>query len=410
MENASKSHSSSGMNVGLIKQIVAHGFESSQIINLVETFITKNKIPQPVEVEKLLDKYSVHYPFLELYKNKAIQATTVTDYVLSLPNNYDICVNIFHMLPKLWSNESRLEKFECQMGYYGCLSHIITCANLYNAHRHSNHGLQYLISNECYTFNPTELAVKLKQEETFVNLEMRGSEAFKSLEILKGNIKQFDVFNRKDGNLLSYIFYYIMNMNRLLYFKKITLATPEEILATDLFSLIGDIIFDNESVLTPGDIETVVSNLNTNILHVLTKNTCPDIDICRRFVEEPEKLLERLLSNLTNGNAGLGESQYKINERKVFKLERKDIVNYVMKRNVLVAYIMGQIHGLKPTNAEELETNLEFNVTFLKNLVVMLETRIKTEIYRNNATVSALNFDYFDVERLQRVIDDKRYE
>lgn len=407
-ENASDSLSDASTSVERIKQIAAHGFEASQISNLVETFIAKNRIAQSADVQKLLDKFTNHYPFLELYKQDALQGTIVTDYVLSLASNYDICFNIFNMLPKLWTRKFPIDKLDNQMGYFGCLKHILASVNLYNNQMKQNHGVQYVMSNECHTFNPNELALKLKQLETFLHLEQLGVEVYKSVDILKSNIKHFDVFNKKYGNLLNYIYSYIMNMNRLLSLRGISLTSPEQILATDLFSLIGIIIFEAESTVLLGDIEGLVSNLNTNILHVITKNTCPDIEMSKRFVDAPETMLDRLLTNLNNSNVD-GEDEHRITDRRVFQLHRTDILNYVAKRNALVAFLVGQIHGLK-LSADDEEVILDFNAGFLKNLLAMQETDVKMELYDDNAVVAALNLDYFDVINLERVIKTGKYE
>lgn len=408
-ENASKSMPDAGLSVEYIKQIAAHGFEASQISNLVESFISRNKLKQTPDVQKLLDKFANHYPFLELYKNDSLQGTTVTDYVLSLASNYDICLNIFNMLPKLWSKKSSIDKLDRQMGYFGCLKHILACVNLFNAQTKQSHGVQHLITNTCYTFNPNELDTKLKQDEVFVQVERMGADAYQSVDVLKTNLKSFDIFCRRDGNLLNHIYCYIMNMNSLLQLNNSLLATPEQTLATDLFSLIGDIIFDNAPTISPSDIESLVSNLNTNILHVLTKNTCPDIEISRRFVAKLEQLLERLLQNLANGNVRKGSIET-VEIKKVFKLERGDILNYVLMRNALVGYLMAHIHGLRSVMTEEQDANYEFNPSFLKNLLGMRETRTKGVIYDNNSTVAALNLDYFDVIGLERLIKERKYE
>lgn len=410
IENGAQALPETNQSVEYIKLIAAHGFEASQISNLVEMFISKNKIQQTSDVQKLLDKFSNHYPFLELYKNEALQGTTIVDYVLSLTSNYDICSNIFNMVPKLWIKRTSIDKLENKMGYFGCIKHILTCVYLYNSEMKQNFGIQQLISNECYTFNQNELTIKLKQQETFVQLEQIGSDAYETVNILRGNLKHFDIFSRKDGNLLNHIYCYIMNMNSLLNFKKLPQTTPEQILATDLFSLIGDIIFDNDSTILPSDIEGVVSNLNTNILHVLTKNTCPDIEISRRFLPKSSELLVNLLENLANGNVSNENLARKITNRRVFKLESRDILNYVLMRNPLVAYLVGQIHGLKIISTEEEEANFEFNPSFLKNLLITKETRIKMDLYDGNTTVAALNFDYFDVINLERLIKEKKFE
>lgn len=406
MENASDSLSDARLSVERIKQIAAHGFEASQISNLVESFIAENRVSQSADVQRLLDKFTNHYPFLELYKNDALQGTIVTDYVLSLGSNYDIGSNIFNMLPKLWTRAFPMDKFDHQMGYFGCLKQILTCVHLYNTQTKQNHGVQHFMADECHTFNPTELAVKLRQTETFLHLEEMGREAYKTVESLRLNIKHFDVFNKKDGNLLNYIYNYITNMIRLLNLRDMAITEPEEILATDLFSLIGHIIFDADSAVSPGDVEVLVSNLNTNILHVLTKNTCPDIEISKRFIDPPEILLKQLLDKLSGGVAAEG---LKITDRQVFQLHRRDILSYVANRNGLVAFLMGQIHGVSLASDDDEPLALDFNPGFLKNLLAMQETQIKMEMYNDNAVVAALNLDYFDVINLERLIKNEKY-
>lgn len=394
--------SNANPTVERIKRIAAHGFEASQISNMVESFIAQNRIAQTIDVEKMIDRFTNHYPFLELYKHDALQGTIVADYILSLTSNYDICSNIFIMLPNLWSHAFPLEKLDNQMGYFGWLKQILACVNLYNAESAQHYGVQHFVSNVCHSFCLAELSVKLKQTETFSHFADIDREAYGTVEDLRSNVKHFDVFNKKDGNLLSYIHNYIMNMSKLLNLRNITIIWPEEILATDLFSLIGNILFDTESNISIGDVEGLVSKLNTNILHVLTKNTCPDIEISKRFIDPPDVLLERQLVRLSTNDATSVDA-----DRQVFRLHRTDILNYVTKRNAVVAFFLRRIHNLSFAPSD---MGSAFNSSFLSNLMVMRETDLKMNMYNDNAVVSALNLDYLDIVNLTRIIAAGEYE
>lgn len=405
-----------------IKNLVVHGFEASQVLNLLESFIATNTIVQSRETRNILERFAPNYSYLDLYTGSALQGISVTDFLLSVTNNSDMCFNIYNMLAKLWDKDAtRIERLVNQLGYYGGFKHMLGTLSLYNISREYSYGIQHVLANECYLFNATEMSQKLKQEETYARLQRLDMSALATIHGLKENIIQFEIFNKKDGNLLSYVFYYSINMNRLtnfkhLNFKEIDAVSLQRILEIDLFSLIGEIVFDNISSISLVDIEAIVCNLNTNLLHVISMNTCPVISICGKSVPDPAKQMNEILDAL-NGNNVVDVTPSTANEshkeqrheRTKFQIKNKDILAYIHRHNALIAYLMGEIHGLKCINADE-GTASQINHNFMENILRMEELTIrKTEFDSNNSMVAALNFDYFNLDTLKRLILGKNY-
>lgn len=406
-----------------IKNLVVHGFEASQVLNLLESFIATNPIVQSRETRTLLDRFALNYPYLDLYTGSQLQGISVTDFLLSVTINSDMCFNIYNMLAKLWDKDGgRIERLVNQFGYYGGFKHMLGTLSLYNISREYSYGIQHVLANECYLFNANEMTVKLRQEKTYAHLQKIDMSALATIQGLKENIIQFEMFNKKDGNLLSYVFYYSINMNRLtnfknINFKEIDAVSLQQILEIDLFSLIGEIVFDNNSSISLADIEAIVCNLNTNLLHVISMNTCPVISICGKFVPDAAQRLDQII-NLLDGTEGMAgdptltdqsdQKQMK-RQRTKFQIKNKDVLAYIQRHNALIAYLMGEIHDLKCSNAEDGLTS-QINCSFLDNIMVMRELTIRrSDFDANNSMVAALNFDYFNLDTLMRLIVERNY-
>lgn len=409
-----------------IKNLVVHGFEASQVLNLLESFIATNPIIQSRETRTILERFALNYPYLDLYTGSALQGISVTDFLLSVTNSSDMCFNIYNMLSKLWDKEAtRIERLVNQLGYYGGFKHMLGTLSLYNISREYSYGIQHVLANECYLFNATEMAQKLKQEATYARLQRLDMDALATIQGLKENIIQFEIFNKKDGNLLSYVFYYSINMNRLsnfkhLNYKEIDAVSLQQILEIDLFSLIGEIVFDNISTISLADIEAIVCNLNTNLLHVISMNTCPVISICGKYVPDTAQQLHEILDVLNGDSvdvtptpATTNESQTKEQrrERTKFQIKNKDILAYIHRHNALIAYLMGEIHDLKCSISQEGTTQVsQINPNFLENVLNMDELAIRRAAFdTSNPMVAALNFDYFNLDTLKRLILEGNY-
>lgn len=409
---ATENKMDSDYSVEEIKNLVVHGFEASQILNLLEIFIAKNPVLQSRETKAILERFSVNYPYMNLYTGPALQGISVTDYLLSLGNNSDICFNICNMLPKLWDKDTRIDRLENQLGYYGCFRHILSSLSLFNLARKQTFGVQYLLSHECYLFNVNEMTLRLKQEDTFEKLKQIDVRSLASIQGLKENILIFEVFNKKDGNLLSYVFYYSINMNRLTNFKhlnikEINCTSLQEILEIDLFSLIGQIIFDNNSMTSLNDIEAIVCNLNTNLLHVISMNTCPVISICGKFVPNPLDELTAMQQTLNKNAEHKDESNLQLLSQQKFEIKNQEILDYIRQHNELIAYLMGEIHGFK---CSEQSSATELNCEILKNLLKMNELLFRRgNSEQRSAMEAALKFDCFDLTIVKELIKKRDY-
>lgn len=392
-----------------IRDLVVHGFESSQILNSLEQFITRNPVQQSREARSLLERFSSNYPYLDLYHGSMVQGTTIIDYIISLSSNSDTCLNIFNMIPQLWDKIEGIDSLQNQLGYYGSFRQIIVALSLYNSTRNQVAGIQDILSKTCYTFNNAELALKLKQEDTFEKLKLVDIRSLSTAPGLKENILNFEIFNRKDENLLNYVFGYSINMNRLINFKNtlrkdIDYTSLQEILEIDLFSLIGDIIFDENANVSLNDIEAIVCNLNTNLLHVITRNTCPIISICDKFVSDRDDELKEILKMISETNDE--KSLEKKTQRKPYRIRNREILDYTRQHNSLVAYLLAKIHNVDWTGDE----GDELNCTLLENILQMEELEIRTASNEQiNKMVAALSFDYFDMKVLRDLVRSKDY-
>lgn len=402
-----------------IKNLVVHGFEASQILNHLEQFIVKNPIVESHDTKALIDRFVDNYPYLKLYTGNPLQATTVTDYMLNVTGDADSCFNIFNMVPKLWDNEIEIERFVNQIGYFGTFKKIVSCLSLFSASspeenivNESPITVQRMLATKCNSFNADEVQLNLKQQQAYLKLQSIDAKSVSTVAKLKEHIQQFDIFNKRDGNLLSLIFFYAINMNRLTNFqsscefREFDSIALQEILEVDLFAMIGDIIFDNNQTISLADIEAIVCNLNTNLLHVISCNTCPYISIQAKSKTDVEKQLQKIVNFFENGNENAlkmsAETTVNLNR---FEVKRNDILEYVAKHNRLMAFLMGEIHQLK--SDESKTTKTELNAIFLENLKMMKETKMRLENIEQHNMTCALRFDIFDVDVLEKLISEQ---
>lgn len=399
----------SDYSVKEIRELVVHGFESSQILTMLEQFITRNPIQQSREARMLLERLSTNYPYLDLYHGSSLQGTIIVDYIISLTANADTCLNIFNMIPQLWDKNESIDSIQSQIGYYNSFRQIILALSLYNSTRDRTYGIQEFLSKQCCSFDCVELATKIKREDAFEKLKMIDMATLATIPGLKQNIQNFEVFNRKNENLLSYVFTYSINMNRLINFKnskrEIEYKSVQEVLEIDLFALIGDIVFEESSNVSLYDIEAIVCNLNTNLLHVITRNTCPIISIHNKFVSDPDDELKDVLEMLASSE--MKSNVERKNQRKPYRIKKRDILDYMQQHNSLVAYLLSKIHNVERVNIAEEDGS---HCTLLENILQMEELNVRTASDEQiNKMVAALSFDCFDVNILRGLICRKDY-
>lgn len=394
------------------KELIVHGFESSQILLNLEQFILKRPVPETPETMQLLDRFVTNYSYLELYRGFSLQGVIIVDYALSFLSHLTTCMSVVKMLPVLWDKEEPIDPWQNRLGYYGFVGQIITALTLYNAKCDQSLTIQQLLSTQLYTFNASQLTRKLQQEDTFRKQKQVTLSTLSERPGLIENIINFEVYSQKNENLLQHVFAYSMYMNRLIHFKDpakidIDRTCLGELLEIDLFSLIGDIMFDESKNVSLRDIEAIVCNLNTNLLHVITKNTCPIISVCEKFNPNLGNELHRMLESLKDET--IESDQTKNKSRKPFKIKRQDVIDYVRQHNQLIAYLLTEIHHIQ-TPEPPAKPKKQLNCDFLNNIMEMEELSVRAASNeRGDQMVAALNFDSFNLEFARQLILQQKY-
>lgn len=405
-----------------INDILKNQSNASDVQNAVvyeiDQFKQNHPVPEAQETSMLLDRFIGNYPYLELYKGLSLQAVIIIDYVLNLPASIDISSIIDGMLPKLWNKGEPIEQWRNRIGYYGFIRQILLAQSLCNANRDHSVGINELLSTELYSFNTSDLVQRLQKEGTYKKQQQIALDELNTRAGLIENIMSFEKYSQKNENLLQHVFAYSINMNRL-----IQLRSPahmdtdhvflEEILKIDLFSLIGDIMFDECANVALHDIESIVCNLNTNLLHVITTNTCPTISIRNKFTLSPIEDFNEILQLLAKDENTIEKTQNKIRTksmlRKPFKIKRHDIIQYVRQHNELMAYLLMKIHRYEPTGSEEF-LKMELNCCILDNIMQMEELSVHLESDEDDVRMlAALNVDTFGLDFIRELIMQKKF-
>lgn len=385
----------------------------------IDQFKQNNPVPETQETSVLLDRFIGNYPYLELYKGLTLQAVVIIDYILNLPATMDTSSIIEKMLPKLWDKEEPIEQRQNRIGYYGFIRQILSAQSLCNINRDHPVGLNELLSSELYSFNAFDLAQRLQKEDTYKKQQQIPLDTLNSRAGLIENIMSFENYSRKNENLLQHVFAYSINMNRLIQLKSPPIQLDsdnvclEEILKIDLFSLIGDIMFDESANVALSDIESIVCNLNTNLLHVITTNTCPTISIRDKFSPSPiddfNEILQLLAKDQNAIETNQSKSRSKSMLRKPFKIKRNDIIHYVRQHNELMAYLLMKIHGYEAMESEEFP-RIELNCRLLDNIMQMEELSVHLESDTDDVRmVAALNFDSFGLDFIRELILQEKF-
>lgn len=385
------------------------------IAHEIECSISKFPIRETEDTKQLLDRFSANYPYLELYRGLSLQCVAIVDYILGFPSIIDASSIVGETFPKLWDKSEPIEQWQNRIGYYSFVRQILSAQSLYNASRNQSISIQQLLSSQLYGFTASELTRRLQKEDTYkkqqrINLNMLNTRAG-----LIENIMNFENYTQKNENLLQFVFNYSMNMNRLIQLKNpfdpdCDRTCLKEILEIDLFSLIGDIMFDENINITLNDIESIVCNLNTNLLHVITRNTCPNIMVFNKFSSTLKDDLNEIMQMLAkdeDASTNRGNEIPKSSPRKPFKIKRLDIIDYVRQHNELIAYLLMKIHGI---DSMEEWAKIELNCHLLDNIMQMEEVSIRTESDdESERMLTALSFDIFGVQFARKLILQGKY-
>lgn len=384
----------------------------------IDQFKQHYPVPETPETSILLDHFIGNYKYLELYKGLSLQAIVIIDYVLNLPATVDISSIINEMLPKLWDKKESIKQWQNRIGYYGFIRQILLAQSLCNVNRGHPIGINELLSTELYSFNASDLVQRLKKEDTYKKQQQIALDTLNTRAGLIENITSFEKYSQKNENLLQHVFAYSINMNRLIQLKSPAHMDTdnvclEEILKIDLFSLIGDIMFDECANVDIESIESIACNLNTNLLHVITTNTCPTISIRDKFSSSPIEDFNEILQLLAKDENTIEKNQSKNRSksllRKPFKIKRHDIIHYVRQHNELMAYLLMKIHGYEPLESDEFP-EMKLNCRILDNIMQMEELSVHLESDEDDVRMlAALNVDSFGLDFIRELILQEKF-
>lgn len=395
------------------------GDTQNAITHEIDQFQQNCPVPVAPETNALLHRFIGNYSHLELYKGVPLQAVNIIDHVLNLPATVEVSAIVDKLFPKLWDEKEAIGQWQERIGYYSFIRQIISAQSLHTATRERCVGFNEMLTTELYSFNEPELVLRLYKETTYKTQQQIALDTLNTHAGLSEAIHNFENYSQKNENLMQHVLAYAINMNRLRQLKgtfRVDIDNNiylEEILKVDLFALIGDIIFDECVKVSLDDIESIVCHLNTNLLHVITTNTCPTISIRDKFSSTPNNDVNEILQLLTKDENTTDQIpiQLECATRKPFKIERHDIFEYVRQHNELMAYLLTKIHGYEPLpESHDKFPAFQLNCRILDNIMQMEELSIHLNTDAADVRMlTALKFDSFALDAIRVLIMQANY-
>lgn len=409
----------SDYSVAEIRDLVVHSFESSQIVSALEYFITAHPVRQSAETLALLERFAPNYPYLEQYMGPALQATTIVDYIISCSTNADSCLNMLNMIPRICDKFEAMEASHSRIGYFHSLKRFVAALTLHNNSRRQSCSMQDILTGHCYSFDVDTMARELKQEDMLDHLKDLPLATLETVAGIRETIAKFEVFGSKGENLLQHIYNYCVHMKRLVDLKAGGAATPDptalhmqQILETDPCELIGDIVFDPRRKVSLADVDAITSHMNTNLVHTITKNTCPNISICDKAPTSPAERLSDILQLLTDDgyeSAAPNAVEGMASVRHSFNAGNRDVLEYVRGHSELVATLLAEMHGMALDEANGADGG-GVDLALLRNIMKMDVIDVRTALpEKANRLVAALQFDIFDLAAAKELILRKQW-
>lgn len=397
--------------VDRIRKVAAIGFEASKITNIMSSFALANKIPQPLinHHDTILDRYTIQYPFLQTYtrSDDLLQATIVVDFVLSLANNYDICANIFNMITKTWSfHRIPNDLNDTKMGYYRFYRNFLTCLQQYKVTSHENLSVKRLLCDECYPLDMEQLETILEKEKIFKNLfKINATKDVQTIDELQLYAKKFDVLScDNNANFFKRILSFIYNMQLLLQFNETRVRmSVTEILSQNIEQIINEIVFEHS--VSPLEIETIVCNINTNLVHqlaiilspkIMHSISCESIDSEQKQLNE---ILDKIFENKSTSSSSSSSKEITLKNSVIDCKSKIKVINYIKKHCYLLAYLLNEINQLS-------DETISYKSMCLNNFKNMKEINAMAMLYDDNRMISALNYDRLDIDKFLRYLSN----
>lgn len=382
--------------VARLKHAASQGFEASQALQIITSFAEDNEFDVSEETRDLLKKLHHQQPFLEIFKGSSLQASIAVDLLISLTNSYEMCFNIFNMLTKLWVDPRWLDEDSITFGYLKFTKNICKCLQLYKSISDDNFGVRELMCNESYILLPVELKAKLEGERVMKSFQCLSVTDIDSVAKWKGMLKPMEIM-RGEVNYFQRCYNFVLNLMELLSMRATNCqATPLDAMKSNVTAIIGDIVFVTSRA--PGDIAQMVENLNVNFVYVLCLNVMPVIPCCEP-TDDDSAVTDSLIENLRNDSLSTSKP---IEEKRFYRLN-SEVLNLVRKNSDLVAHLL-QEYDSGGGGAVVDETAAAYEQKYLKNLMALDEVIAVAMVHDNNLLLSALSYDTFDVEKLEKYL------
>ncbi|XP_034484711.1 zinc finger FYVE domain-containing protein 26 homolog [Drosophila innubila] len=365
-----------------IKSVAAKGFELSKIISVVDNFAQAQKLQHSAELRSLLQRHSTNaqYGFLQQFQERNLNALIICDLIVNLRFNREITCNLLLVIRRQQQQQQQPQQqlpsdgsssaSPREIGAMYLIQNLCECMRLLEA-AGQKPALSELLHRHSYALKPSSLALQLQREVAFTTLYKKTSPDYAHSRELRTHASLFQQLKSRH-NYYARFCGYVQQLARLLQLRDPNLEYHNtQLLRHDPYQVIGELIYECD--ITPLEIESNVTALHLNLVHVIALNICPQ---------------------LTEGGA-------KQTPRSVQPQKQETIHNYIFQHNQLLAQLLQavQLGDLAPIITEE--TTL--NYAYLHQLMQLPEMSTLALMYDRNPVMAALHTYKLDSTTLERL-------
>ncbi|ALC46367.1 CG5270 [Drosophila busckii] len=373
--------SSNTSTVEQIKRVAAKGFELSKIISVVDNFAQSQKLQQSEEFKTLLQRYSnnAQHAYLQQFEERNLNALILCDLIINLKFNREITSNILLIIKRQQQQQQQLQQPETphapantserEIGAMHLLQNLCHCMRLLETAGRKP-ALNELLYRHSYPLRPAALALQLQREAAFNTIYAKTSADYAHLPELRSHATHFQQLKSR-FNYYTRFCSYLQQLSRLLQLRAANVTySNTELLHYDPYQIIGELLYDCN--ITPLELESHVSALQLNLVHVIALNICPQ----------------------------LAPSMVAPVKRRLLQPQKQaSIHNYLVQHNLLLAQLLQALQlGDLPPNEES-----SLNFSFLRQLMQLPEMSTLCLMHEENLVLTALHAYRLDFECLERL-------
>lgn len=367
------SNSNTTTTVEQIKRVAEKGFELSKIISVVDNFAQAQRLQPTPEQKALLQRQSANtqYGFMQQFNDRNLNAIIVCDLIVNLRFNREITCNLMLVIRRQQQQEQQQQNPASsnvpndasprEIGAMYLMQNLCECMRLLESAGRQP-ALNELLCRHSYPLRPVPLALKLQRESTFEVLYKKSSSDYAHTRMLRTLAPQFQKLKSKQ-NYYTRFCGYIQQLARLLQMRDPNLEYHNtQLLRQDLYQIVGELIYDCD--ITPMEIESNVTALHLNLVHVIALNICP------QFAEPG--VIKKVV-------------------RDVQPQKQESIHNYISQHNELLAQL------LQAVQMDDLSFETSLNFTPLQHLLQVPKLATLALMYDRNKVMAALHAYKVDI-------------